>query len=153
MKKENLPPRQLDNGFDKKIGSIQKQLTMRPDSMSVLQDIFNLRISKGWPEIKIKHYLMGKPHEYSERTAQRYLHYLREYIKDNTNIDREDMMVTHINQLQETASELKETEPKLYLEYLKEINKLTGLYEAQKIDITSAGEQIVINLNLNKDNE
>jgi hypothetical protein len=149
MKKEKLPPRQMDDGNDKKILSMQKQLTMKPNSMSVLQEIFDLRISKGWTEVKIKHYLMGNPYQYSERTAFRYLQYLREYIKDNTNLDKSELMAAHVNQLEEVALGLKDTNPKLYLAYQQEINKLVGLYEAQKVDITSGGEQIVINLNLN----
>lgn len=138
-KQDKLPKRQLDGGRNK---LNPDQLTMRPSTMSVLQEIFDLRINKGWPEIKIKHHLMGDRHCYSERMAFYYLQYLRDYIKENINVDREEMMATHLQQLETMASELKDEEPKLYLEYMKEINKLMGLYQPEKLDITTGGDKI-----------
>jgi hypothetical protein len=138
-KQDKLPKRELDGGRNKLNPA---HLSMRPSTMSVLQEIYDLRINRGWPEHKIKIYLMGDRHSYSERMAFYYLQYLRDYIKENVNVDREEMMATHLQQLETMASDLKETNPKLYLEYMREINKLTGLYEPQKVDITTGGDKI-----------
>jgi hypothetical protein len=138
-KQDKLPKRELDGGRNK-LNPLQ--LTMRPSTMSVLQEIYDLRINRGWSELKIKHHLMGDRHCYSERMAFYYLQYLRDYIKENVNIDREEMMATHIEQLQEVAVNLKDSNPKLYLAYMQELNKLVGLYQPEKLDITTGGDKI-----------
>ena len=45
---------------------------------------------------------------------------------------------------------LKEGNSKLVLEITKEINKISGLY-IQKVDVTSAGQPIQININLSNE--
>ena len=143
INEDKLIPRQKDEGYEPSMLKMQKHLTMKPNTQSVLNDIFEKRIVLGWPELKIKHYLMDDTlYGYSERTAQRYLVYLREYIVENSNIDKQQMMASHIAQLEEMAFNLKTSNPKLYLHYIQEINKLLGLYEPQKVDITTGGEKI-----------
>jgi general stress protein 26 len=65
--------------------------------------------------------------------------------RDETFKKQKEYMETRIMQFQQQGND------KLWLETTKEYNKLLGLYESQKIDITSNGKDVipqVIYLNL-----
>jgi len=125
---------------------------MSKSRIPLIEELFILRIERGFTERMIKDYLMSPPYEYGLRNVQIYLRYLRKYIMDNVVFDRDESfkkqkeyMETRIMQFQQQGND------KLWLEATKEYNKLLGLYESQKIDITSNGKDIipqVIYLNL-----
>jgi len=125
---------------------------MSKSRIPLIEELFILRIERGFTERMIKDYLMSPPYEYGLRNVQIYLRYLRKYIMENVVFDRDETfkkqkeyMETRIMQFQQQGND------KLWLEATKEYNKLLGLYESQKIDITSNGKDIipqVIYLNL-----
>ena len=125
---------------------------MSKSRIPLIEELFILRIERGFTERMIKDYLMSPPYNYGLRNVQIYLRYLRKYIMDNVVFDRDESfkkqkeyMETRIMQFQQQGND------KLWLEATKEYNKLLGLYESQKIDITSNGKDIipqVIYLNL-----
>lgn len=125
---------------------------MSKSRLPLIEELFILRIEKGYTDRMIKDYLMSPPYSYGLRNVQIYQNYLRKYIMDNVVFDRDESfkkqkeyMETRIMQFQQQGND------KLWLETTKEYNKLLGLYESQKIDITSNGKDIipqVIYLNL-----
>ena len=117
----------------------------------IIDDLFNLKIKRGYTEYQIKEYLMASPYNYSLRNTQIYLKLLREHIMEVLKEDKELSLTTTIERLERIEQNLIDRgDTKLSLEYRKEINKLRGLY-IQKVDITSNGKDIipqVIYLNL-----
>lgn len=69
---------------------------------------------------------------------------IKQEIKDKYKVELEDL----IAQLQHIANNTITASPNISINALREIGKLGGLY-VEKKDITSAGEKININLNLN----
>ena len=129
--------------------------TMARTRQDILDDLFNLKIKRGYTEYQLKEYLMSPPYNYSLRNVQIYLKLLREHILEVVKTDKEMALLETIEQLKRIWSSLiNQGDHRLALEYKKEISKLEGLYETQKIDITSNGQTIippVINLII-KDN-
>ena len=125
---------------------------MSKSRIPLIEELFILRVERGFTERMIKDYLMSPPYNYGLRNVQIYLRYLRKYIMENVVFDRDETfkkqkeyMETRIMQFQQQGND------KLWLETTKEYNKLLGLYESQKIDITSNGKDVipqVIYLNL-----
>ena len=120
----------------------------------ILDDLFNLKIKRGYTEYQLKEYLMSPPYNYSLRNTQLYLKMLREHIVDVVRDDKEYYMATTMEQLDRIYQDLlREGNKKLALEYKKEINKMIGIYPTQKVDVTSNGESVipqVIYVNINK---
>ena len=108
----------------------------------ILDDLFNLKIKRGYTEYQLKEYLMSPPYNYSLRNTQLYLKLLREHIIDSVKVDKELALNETIEQLKRIWSDLiREGDRRLALEYKKEIAKLEGLY-IQKVDVTSNGETL-----------
>lgn len=89
----------------------------------------------------------------SRKIAYEILQSAQNYIMEQTNEDTKVAFAEAIHRL-ETLYE--DSDGKLKLEVQKELNKLRGLYAAQKVDITSGGEAIteikLIQVNKNDDN-
>ena len=128
---------------------------MSKSRIPLVEELFILRIEKGYTERMIKDYLMSPPYNYGLRNVQIYQRYLRKYIAENVTIDKDEIFKKQKEYLETRMNEFQRLgQDKLWLETLKEYNKLLGLYETQKIDITSNGQTIippVINLII-KDN-
>jgi hypothetical protein len=121
----------------------------------ILDDLFNLKIKRGYTEFQLKEYLMSPPYNYSLRNTQLYLKLLREHILDVLKEDKEYSLKTTLERLERIEQELLVSgDKRLSLEYRKEINKIQGIYPTQKVDVTSGGNTIipqVIYLNLPPD--
>jgi hypothetical protein len=110
----------------------------------ILDDLFNLKIKRGYTEYQLKEYLMSAPYNYSIRNTQIYLKMLREHIIDTLKDDKEYYITATMEQLDRIYQDLlREGNKKLALEYKKEITKMRGAYPTQKVDITSNGENII----------
>ena len=77
--------------------------------------------------------------EMSRKVAYAILLDAQNYIMDQTNNDIDVAFTEAINRLENIY---EHSDNKLKLETQKEINKLRGLYAAQKVDITSNGKEI-----------
>ena len=121
----------------------------------IIDDLFNLKIKRGYTEFQLKEYLMSPPYNYSLRNTQIYLKLLREHILDVLKEDKEYSLKTTLERLERIEQELLVSgDKRLSLEYRKEINKIQGIYPTQKVDVTSGGNTIipqVIYLNLPPD--
>lgn len=121
----------------------------------IIDDLFNLKIKRGYTEYQLKEYLMSPPYNYSLRNTQIYLKLLREHILDVLKEDKEYALKTTLERLERIEQELLTSgDKRLSLEYRKEINKIQGIYPTQKVDVVSNGETIipqVIYLNLPPD--
>ena len=116
--------------------------SVKPQTMGKLEDIFHLRIVKGWSELQIKEYLM-KEYDFTERHCQGLISKMRQLIMDNINYNKQELMAQKIEEYERTSAELKQNKNyKMWLELEKEKNKLMGLYEPQKIDVTTNGSSI-----------
>jgi hypothetical protein len=128
---------------------------MSKSRLPLIEELFILRVEKGFTERMIKEYLMSPPYQYGLRNVQIYLRYLRKYIDENVNIDRDELIKKQKEYLETRMNEFhRHGQDKMWMETMKEYNKLLGLYEAQKVDLTSGGNTIipqVIYLNLPPD--
>jgi hypothetical protein len=75
----------------------------------------------------------------SRKIAYDVLQDAQKYIMEQTNEDTKVALAEAIHRLEELYENGND---KVRLDVLKEMNKLRGLYAAQKVDITSAGEAI-----------
>lgn len=75
----------------------------------------------------------------SRKVAYDVLQDAQKYIMEQTNEDVKLALAESIQRLEELYESGND---KVRLDVLKEMNKLRGLYAAQKVDITSAGEAI-----------
>jgi hypothetical protein len=129
---------------------------MSKSRLPLIEELFILRIEKGYTDRMIKDYLMSPPYSYGLRNVQIYQNYLRKYIDENITIDKNELIKKQKEYLESRMAEFQiNGQDKLWMEVVKEYNKLLGLYESQKVDITSNGKDIipqVIYLNLPTEN-
>lgn len=117
---------------------------MAKSRLPLIEELFILRVEKGFTERMIKDYLMSPPYEYGLRNVQIYLKYLRTYINQNVNIDKDELLKKQKEYLETRIAEFqRHGQDKLWMETIREYNKLLGLYPTQKVDITSNGENII----------
>lgn len=117
---------------------------MAKTRQDILDDLFNLKIKRGYTEYQLREYLMSPPYNYSLRNTQIYLKLLRDLILDSVKVDRELAMTETIEHLKRIYQELlRQGDRRLALEYRKEISKMEGLYEPEKIDVTSGGNPLM----------
>ena len=93
---------------------------------------------KGESTHSILEFLMGQLDE-SRKISYEILKDAQKYIMEQTNEDTKAAFAESINRLEMLYEKGTNKEK---LEVMKEINKLRGLYAAQKVDITSGGEKI-----------
>jgi hypothetical protein len=109
----------------------------RYDRELLVSKVAMMRI-KGESTHSILEFLMGKLDE-SRKISYEILKDAQKYIMEQTNEDTKAAFAESINRL-EMLYESGTNKEKL--EVMKEMNKLRGLYAAQKVDITSGGEKI-----------
>ena len=93
---------------------------------------------KGESTHSILEFLMGQLDE-SRKISYEILKDAQKYIMEQTNEDTKAAFAESINRLEMLYEKGTNKEK---LEVMKEMNKLRGLYAAQKVDITSGGEKI-----------
>ena len=119
----------------------------------IVDHIVKLRIEAGASTKQIiEEYLKG---ECGFKTSWSYDLYKEARLKIEKLYDVKNKQLANeaLGQLEDLYKEcIKESNKKLALEVRKEINKLTGLYAADKIDITTNGESInIINVVIKED--
>jgi len=116
---------------------------MKYKKEDIIDAIVKLRIEKGAStKTIIQSFLMGElgyKQSYSYQLLQEARSKIVE-LYDTQNKELANEALGHLESMYEDAIKAKNV--KLALEIRKEISKLTGLYAAQKVDITSAGEAI-----------
>ncbi len=121
---------------------------LRANKDQIIADIIDLRIKKGYSSGNIVAFLKEK-YDIRKSQAYNYFKWAREEMGQIYNEINKDAMKDSImlmeNMLQ-TA--IEKNDNKLALDIIKELNKVNQLY-IEKIDVTSGGEPIKININLN----
>jgi hypothetical protein len=121
---------------------------LRSNKDQIIADIIDLRIKKGYSSGNIVAFLKEK-YDIRKSQAYNYFKWAREEMGQIYNEINKDAMKDSImlmeNMLQ-TA--IEKNDNKLALDIIKELNKVNQLY-IEKIDVTSGGEPIKININLN----
>jgi hypothetical protein len=116
---------------------------MKYKKEDIIDAIVKMRIEKGSStKTIIQEFLMGQL-GYKISYSYTLLQEAREKIVSLYNTQNKELAneaLGHLESLYEDA--IKGKNMKLALEIRKEISKLTGLYAAQKVDITSGGEAI-----------
>lgn len=116
----------------------------------ILKELADLRYTRGWSRQMIVNHLKE---EYGLELSRAY-EYIREMMAevgrayDNTNPNALEDAIEYMEKMKTTAH--GQGNHKLALEWQKELNKVQQLY-IQKIDITSGGEKITININTKKE--
>lgn len=118
---------------------------MKVEANKVIEEIIELRIKKGYSSSSLVKYLK-ETHDISSTRAYELIKEAREllgeiYAKVNENALEESIILLE----EMRQKELGIGNTKLALEIQKELNKVNQLY-IQKLDITSGGEKIIINV-------
>lgn len=119
---------------------------MKININEVIEEIIDLRVKKGYSSTSIVKYLKYT-YDINQSRAYELIREAREllgeiYLKVNETALEESIML--LENMRE--QEIRNTNNKLALEIQKELNKINQLY-IKKIDITSGGEKIIININ------
>lgn len=119
---------------------------MKYKKEDVIDAVVKMRIEKGSSTKTIlQNFLMGEL-GYKQAYSYELLQEARKKIKEIyslTNAELANEALGHLESMFEDAIKAKNI--KLALEIRKEISKLTGVYAADRIDITTGGESININ--------
>lgn len=118
---------------------------MKAEAHLVIEEIVDLRINKGYSSTSLVKHLKEK-YDINQTRAYELIKGAREkmgeiYAKVNENALEESIILLE----QMRQKEIGLGNNKLALEIQKELNKINQLY-IQKLDITSGGEKIVINI-------
>lgn len=121
------------------------------DYDKVIKELSDLRYKRGWSRSSLVEYLKS---QYDLKDSRAY-----ELVRDMLSITaklhnklNEDALADSLQFMEEMKQKaVGEGETKLALEWSKEIHKVSQLY-VQKLDITSKGEKITININKKDDN-
>lgn len=124
-------------------------MKLRHDAEKIVLELVELRVAKGYSNPSLLKYLRE---EYGLHTTRSYelINLARAMIGEmyaNTNSKVLEDAITSMEKMKEDA--LQKGDRKLALEVQKEINKVNQLY-IQKLDITSGGDKIIININGSK---
>lgn len=110
----------------------------------LIKELIDLKLNQRFTQVDLHNYLIEK---YQYKTSQRYSYIkaMQEYISKiyqaDTQAHLDDLIVKLETLFKTTKSDL------IKIECLKYIGKIRGL-ETKKVDITSGGEQIKININI-----
>jgi hypothetical protein len=109
----------------------------------IIDAIIKMRIEKGASTKTIlKEFLMGEL-KYKQSYSYELLQEARKAIVQLYSTKNEELANEALGQLESMYEDsIKQKNMKLALEIRKEISKLTGLYAAEKMDITSGGKEI-----------
>jgi len=118
----------------------------------ILEELIELRCKRGYSSTSLLTYLKDT-HGYAQSRAYDLIREARELmgeIYNEINVDALKDSIIFLENMRQDA--LGRGEPKLALDIQKELNKVQQLH-IQKLDITSKGEKIVINITKGKDKE
>ena len=108
-------------------------------------------LALGVPLYKIKENLVDNKYKlplirpFTLKSAGEYIALLRKEIKAEWKEEYAELREKQLERMEKVYEEsMKRGDRQSATNILKEINKVTGLYEPQKIDITSGGEQVKI---------
>jgi len=88
----------------------------------------------------------------SQRQAENVWAKVKTILKERYKDERDEILETQLNRMYDLLNRCREAgNRRVEAEILRDINKLYGLDAPQKIDITSAGDPISINIVLNND--
>ncbi len=123
---------------------------MKVNTNDVIEEIIELRIKKGYSSTSIVKYLKVT-YDLNQSRSYELIREAREilgeiYSKVNETALEESIML--LENMRE--QEIRNVNNKLALEIQKELNKINQLY-VKKLDITSGGEKITININRNNE--
>jgi hypothetical protein len=115
----------------------------------ILEELIELRCKRGYSSTSLLTYLKDT-HGYAQSRAYDLIREARELmgeIYNEINVDALKDSIIFLENMRQNA--LGQGEAKLALDIQKELNKVNQLY-VQKLDITSKGEKITININKDK---
>lgn len=108
----------------------------------LIAHIINLRLVENWSTKSLLDLLQFKLN-YSKTQSYEYIKWAREEIKDRYKATNDAMIEEAIYQYEEMLEIAKHRKDlKVWNDLRKELNKITGIYTAEKIDITSGGKEI-----------
>jgi len=88
----------------------------------------------------------------SARQAETLYKEARERLKERFNQEREEIVSEQLNRLFDLLNRCRESgNRRVEAEVLRDLNKIYGLDQPVKVDLTSGGEKISININLNNE--
>lgn len=122
-----------DEGGKPRLGTITKRM-----------DIYK-KILEGWSTTKVVEAItnnqMGWDRAYSRRHALRLISGIRNDMIENFNSERDNIIQENYERLLDIYKESREDKDRYNaISSLKEINKMTGAYQPQKIDLNVSGE-------------
>jgi hypothetical protein len=117
----------------------------------LIAHIINLRLVENWSTKSLLDLLQSKL-GYSKTQSYEYVKWAREEIKDRYKATNDAMVEEAIYQYEEMLEIAKNRKDlKVWNDLRKELNKITGIYTADKIDITTGGDKITdINIKIIK---
>lgn len=108
----------------------------------LIAHIINLRLVENWSTKSILD-LLQNTLKYSKTQSYEYIKWAREEIKERYKATNDAMVEEAIYQYEEMLEIAKNRKDlKVWNDLRKELNKITGIYTAEKVDITSNGKEI-----------
>jgi hypothetical protein len=108
----------------------------------LIAHIINLRLVENWSTKSLLD-LLQNTLKYSKTQSYEYIKWAREEIKERYKATNDAMVEEAIYQYEEMLELAKHRKDiKVWNDLRKELNKITGIYTAEKVDITSGGKEI-----------
>jgi len=112
---------------------------------------FELIVYKRLSYVEFKE-IYSKEMGISQRQAENVWSKVKTILKERYKDERDEILETQLNRMYNLLNRCREAgNRRVEAEILRDINKLYGLDAPQKLDITSGGDPIAINIVLNKD--
>jgi hypothetical protein len=116
-----------------------------------LNTAFELIVYKRLSYVEFKE-IYSKEMGISQRQAENVWAKVKTILKERYKDERDEILETQLNRMYDLLNRCRESgNRRVEAEILRDINKLYGLDAPQKIDITSGGDPIAINIVLNND--
>jgi hypothetical protein len=116
-----------------------------------LNTAFELIVYKRLSYVEFKE-IYSKEMGISQRQAENVWAKVKTILKERYKDERDEILETQLNRMYDLLNRCREAgNRRVEAEILRDINKLYGLDAPQKIDITSGGDPIAINIVLNND--
>ena len=116
-----------------------------------LNTAFELIVYKRLSYVEFKE-IYSKEMGISQRQAENVWAKVKTILKERYKDERDEILETQLNRMYDLLNRCRDAgNRRVEAEILRDINKLYGLDAPQKIDITSGGDPIAINIVLNND--
>jgi hypothetical protein len=116
-----------------------------------LNTAFELIVYKRLSYVEFKE-IYSKEMGISQRQAENVWSKVKTILKERYKDERDEILETQLNRMYDLLNRCRDAgNRRVEAEILRDINKLYGLDSPQKIDITSGGDPIAINIVLNND--